>query len=358
MRPALIVAHAPAARDHLHARARPGHHVQGAGVVVEGQGVRLLHGSITHLLDGYSGGQIVTNDAVRRSLRHPGQPRRAGQPVRRARAPGTAAAASAGRCRTPAAPRRGCRRPARGPPGRRPSWWRPRRPAARARPWCPTASTVVTEVWPRSSTTTVLPCATSASTRAKICSRAPTAVSEPSVYTAPSALPSTSLPSARRAIAVKSVSRCAVDVDRVHDRAVGDVDREVAAPWSTGTPCRRRRRRSRSPARAAARCAAPPDGRNAVSDGPPARLAAEHHQRRRAPRRTPRPHRPAGERAHRPRGGSVTGGDTAAAAGAIVGGGASPVFDAARRRGQPASRATQRRCEPGDSSVFRCGGKG
>src|ERR1700692_1091569 len=37
-------------RDHLHTRSRAGHHIQGARCFVEGQGVGLLHGSITHLL--------------------------------------------------------------------------------------------------------------------------------------------------------------------------------------------------------------------------------------------------------------------------------------------------------------------
>ena len=64
------------------------------------------------------------------------------------RAPGSADAASADRRRRPAGHLPGCRRPAPGPPGRRPGWWPPRRRAARARPWTPLASTVVTEVWP------------------------------------------------------------------------------------------------------------------------------------------------------------------------------------------------------------------
>src|SRR5882757_9029632 len=46
-------------RDHLHTRSRARHHIQGARCFVEGQGVGLLHGSITHLLDGDAGGQIV-----------------------------------------------------------------------------------------------------------------------------------------------------------------------------------------------------------------------------------------------------------------------------------------------------------
>ena len=133
--------------DHLHTRSRARHHIQGARCFVEGQGVGLLHGSITHLLDGYTGGQIVTNDGIGCRLRHPGQPRST-RPARTGRrAPGSADAGSAGRCRTPAARRRGCRRPAPGRPDRRPSWWRLRRPAARVRRrlrwrrrWSPTSA--------------------------------------------------------------------------------------------------------------------------------------------------------------------------------------------------------------------------
>ena len=165
----------PRLRSPAHPLPSPTPHT-GCRCIVEGQGVGLLHGSITHLLDGYSGGQIVTNDGVGRGLRHPGQPGRPGQPVRRVPARDSAAAGSAGRRRTPAARRRGCRRPAPGPRSRPPWWWRPRRPAARARHCDPLASTVVTDVCPRSSTTAVLPCATRASTRAKILSCAPTAV--------------------------------------------------------------------------------------------------------------------------------------------------------------------------------------
>src|SRR5262245_27110059 len=39
----------PCTCDHLHTRSRTGHHIQGARRFVEGQGVGLLHGSITHL---------------------------------------------------------------------------------------------------------------------------------------------------------------------------------------------------------------------------------------------------------------------------------------------------------------------
>ena len=153
---------------------------------------------------------------------------RATRPVRTGhRAPGRADAGSAGRRRTPAVRRRGCRRPAPGRPDRRPWWWRPRRPAAPARRRRRSASTVVTDVCPRSSTTVVLPCVTRESTRAKIFSWAPTRGVGANVYTAPSALPSTSLPSARRAIAVKSVPS-----GRRHPPVAvpaGEVDPEVAA---------------------------------------------------------------------------------------------------------------------------------
>ena len=60
--------------DHLDTGSRAGHHVEGARRIVEGQRVRLLHGSISHLLDGDSGRQIVTNDGVGRRLCHPRQP--------------------------------------------------------------------------------------------------------------------------------------------------------------------------------------------------------------------------------------------------------------------------------------------
>src|ERR1700739_2774295 len=59
--------------DDLDSRTGPRYHVQGVRRFVKGQGVGLLHGWVTHLFDGNSGGQIVTNDNVRRGLGYPGQ---------------------------------------------------------------------------------------------------------------------------------------------------------------------------------------------------------------------------------------------------------------------------------------------
>jgi hypothetical protein len=52
--------------DHLDTGTGARHHVEGARRIVKGQQVRLPHGWLTYLFDGDSGGQIVTNDHIRR----------------------------------------------------------------------------------------------------------------------------------------------------------------------------------------------------------------------------------------------------------------------------------------------------
>ena len=255
--------------DDLDPGTGPRHHVQGVRRFVKSQRVGLLHGWVTHLFDGNSGGQIVTNNNVRRGLGYPGQPARPGQAVR-------------------GLPHRvGLAQDQRGPLEQQPytSSWPPRVSATSTRPsgsaarvvapsparnacWArPSAPIVVTEVCPRSSTTVVFPCVARASTRAKILLRLAAGgrrrrpASEARVYTAPSALPNTSLPSARRAIAVNSV------LLGVGDWSPAPCGRPPDRPRSSrrgprGRPCRCRRRSARSPAPAAATtrgatCAAP-----------------------------------------------------------------------------------------------------
>ena len=101
---------------------------------------------------------------------------------------------------------------------------------ARSASWAePSASTAVTEVWPRSSTTAVLPWVTMESTREVSLSRCATPVAEDNMNTDPSALPSTNFPSARRAIAVKSVSCSPATPVRTAVPAAS-VDADVPAP--------------------------------------------------------------------------------------------------------------------------------
>ena len=256
----------------------------------------------------------------------------------------TPGAGSAGRRRTPAVGRRECRRPGPGLAGRRPASSRPRRRSACSTR--PSAPIVVTEVCPRSRTTVVLPCVTRASTRAKILFRLST-VAVPreavaaeaagaTVYTAPSALPSSTLPSVRRAIAVKSVFAASATLTCSVSRPPGGPS--GSRPGQPDRRCRDRRRSARLRA---------PAGRSRAA------VPARHRTRRRwqtptvlsrgtAPpigechcRTQPPAGRPASGRTA-PVGFCDGGGESAACAGSIVRGAEASGFDE-----HPATRASK-----------------
>ena len=194
-------------------------------------------------------------------------------------APGTAGAASADRCRTPAARRRGCRRPAPAPPGRRRSWWRPSPARSACSAFVPDGVHGGDRRLPsvqHDDRVALCDKGIDAGERSQLARV--TACRRPACTPLPSALPSTSVPSARRAIAVKSVS-CALRRRSVSVAPRGDVEPEVAAPGRPGTRCRApspvdRRARGRAARRYGA------GRRRERDDGRGRRLAvaAEHHQ--------------------------------------------------------------------------------